>query len=239
MNKLFVKFLSLTFLVTSLFTQMACNKEDLTDSDNLEARSDETLFALEQRGNLGRHGCYDLVFPVTIKFSDGSQKTITSQDSLRKAAKAFHQANPGVKRERPDFVFPISVIAEDGAVIVVNSKEELLELKKSCIKNHLDSLFKNDSLRHRGFPRHDSTCFTLVFPIQVKKADGSVVTIASKEELKSLAKGEKGQGRHHGRKHGVANQLELVFPVTVTKSDGTTASVASKEDLKALRESCR
>jgi len=239
MNKHFFKSIPIA-LVAMVFTLgfIACDKESLSTNDTTLNAVDETMFALEQRGNLGRHGCYDLIFPVTIKFSNGNTKTVTSQDSLKKAVKAWHLSSGTNKRERPGFVFPIQVTAEDGAVITVDSETELGELRSACKKRGLDSLFHRDSLHRKGFPKHDSICFTFVFPIYVKKADSTVVSVANSSELKILLHAERKGGRGHGRKHGISNQLQIVFPVTVKKSDGNTAVLNDKSALKALRESC-
>lgn len=227
-------------VIAGFFTLSACNTEDLGSNamGDVDALTDESTYALEQRGNLGRHGCYDLVFPLSIVFSDGSKVEVTSQDSLRHAIRAWHLANGGTKREKPDFVYPIQVIAEDGSVIDVADKAALSALREACHKTHLDSLCRRDSLHHSGFPKHDTLCFTLVFPIQVTKADGTIITINNPEDLKVQAKDEHKRGRGHGKKHGLTNQFQLVFPVTVKKSDGSTITVNSKEELKALREGC-
>lgn len=242
MNKLIFRnfFMMAGLAIITTFAFVACDKEGVnsTTLDAVEALTDESSFTLEQRGNLGKHGCYDLVFPLSIKFSDGLVVNVTSQDSLRKAIRAWHVSHGGSRHERPDFVYPVQVIAEDGSVIEVADQAALITLKKACRKNHLDSLHRRDSLHHQGFPRHDTLCFTLVFPVQVTREDGTLITINSREELKTLTQGEHRKGRGHGHKHGLRNQLNLVFPISVIKSDGTTISVASKEALKALREGC-
>lgn len=57
---------------------VACNKDALsTSTTTLDALADQSLFNLEQRGNLGVHGCYDLVFPVSVKLEDGTVITAT------------------------------------------------------------------------------------------------------------------------------------------------------------------
>lgn len=216
----------------TISSYVACTKEDLTSTSAdtvLDAVTDESLNALESRGSLGAKGCYDLVFPVTIKFADGSTKAIPNQDSLRKAVKGYCKRKDSTQATRPTFVFPIQVTAEDGSVITVNSEDELKTLKAACKKN-VDSL-------HAG-RKHDTLCFSIVFPIQVKKADSSIVTINSKEDLKALGNGERGRGRGHGKHHGLESQLQIVFPITIKKADGTTETIASKEALKAAREAC-
>lgn len=241
MNKLIFRNFSIVSLaIITMYGFVACNKDDLgtTTLDATEALTDESSYALEQRGNLGKHGCYDLVFPLSIKFTDGTTVTVTSQDSLRGAIKAWHVDHGGNRHEKPDFVYPIQVIAEDGSIIDVADQAALRTLKEACHKSTLDSLHRRDSLHHHGFPKHDTLCFTLVFPIRVTKADGTIVTINTQDELKTLTRGEHNKGRGHGRKHGLQNQLSLLFPVSVKKSDGTTVPVTSKEELKALREGC-
>jgi hypothetical protein len=138
----------------------------------------------------------------------------------------------------PTFIYPISVIAEDGSIIVVANETDLRALKEACHKSHLDSLCHRDSLDHKGFPRHDTICFSLVFPINVVKSDGTTVTVNSAADLKALSQTEHSKGHGHQGHHGPKDQLNLVFPITVKKSDGTTIQVNTKEELKTLREQC-
>ncbi len=221
-----------------LFT--ACNKENVTTT-SADTLTDQSIYSLEQRGNLGKHGCYDLVFPVSIKLTDGTVITAPNQDSLRAAIHRWHQTqNPSNDPQRPDFVYPIQVIAEDGSIINVASKEELLALKAACHKNHLDSLMHRDSLGHHNFPRHDTLCFTLVFPIQVKKSDGTTVTINSFADLKYQAKAEHGKGHGFpGPGHGgLKDLLQIVYPITIKYANGTTKTINSDAELKTAREGC-
>lgn len=240
MNKQFFKsFILATMALISMYGFISCSKDNLNTSTTVDALANESVLALEQRGNLGKMGCYDLVFPVTIQFSDGTTKVITSQDSLHGGCKAWHEQNGGtVPHERPIFVFPIQVIAEDGSVITVTSPQDLQALKMACHKSGLDSLFHGDSLHHRGFPHPDTLCFTIVFPIQVKLVDGTLITINDLSEIKALANSEHSHGRGHGMEHGVPSQFQLVFPITVALADGASKIVNTADELKALRESC-
>lgn len=243
MNKHISKFFFIASMAAFVILgYTACQKDNTTSSDatTLDAQVNQTLTTLEQRGNLGAQGCYDLVFPVSIKLADGTVITAPSQDSLRHALKIYHQGHPGMDRphQLPTFVYPVSVIAEDGSVIVVANETDLRALKEACHKNHLDSLCHRDSLDHKGFPRHDTLCFTLVFPINVLKADGTTVIINSAADLKALSETEHSQGHGHQGHHGPKDQLNLVFPITVKKSDGSTQQINTKEELKTLREQC-
>jgi hypothetical protein len=244
MNKQVFKIFGFALMaILSMYGFIACNKDNTTasgDLTTLDAQVNQTLTTLEARGNIGAQGCYDLVFPVSIKLADGTVITAPSQDSLRHALRAYHQSHPGADRphQLPNFVYPVSVIAQDGSIIVVQNETELAALKAACPKHVLDSMCHRDSLDHRGFPRHDTLCFTLVFPIKVTKTDGTIVTIANAADLKNLAQSEHGQGHGHDGHHGPKDQLNIVFPITVAKSDGTKQVVNTQAELKALRESC-
>lgn len=244
MNKQIFKTFSLALIAAiSMYGFIACNKDNTVSTDDtttLDAQVNQTLTTLEARGNLGPQGCYDLVFPVSIKLADGTVITAPSQDSLRHALKAYHKAHPGEDRPHtlPNFVYPVSVIAQDGSIIVVSTAADLQALKAACPKHHLDSICRRDSLDHKGFPRHDTICFTLVFPIKVTKTDGTIVTISSAADLKTLAQSEHGKGHGKDGHHGPKDQLNIVFPITVKKADGSTQVVNTQAELKTLRESC-
>lgn len=82
-------------------------------------------------GGHGTEPCFTINFPVTIAFPDSTTQTFVDKVALKAGLKAWRQANHGVK-ERPELVFPISVTKEDGTVVIVNSKEELIALKREC-----------------------------------------------------------------------------------------------------------
>ncbi len=243
----------LLVVLSSVYFFTACNKESVTSSV-VDTLTDQTIYSLEARGNLGKHGCYDLVFPVSVKLTDGTIIMAPNADSLRSAIRRWHSTqNPSNRPQRPDFVFPIQVIAEDGSIMNVASEADLQVLRATCHKPFLDSLMHRDSLGHHDFPRHDTICFTFIFPLQVKKADGTTVTVKTKEELIALTKSEHAKGPGQGGPgggpgpfgpmgpgghHGIPNQLQIVFPVTVTKADGTKVEVKSETEWMALRKGC-
>lgn len=85
-------------------------------------------------GNGGDCACFQIVFPVTIQFADGTTKSVADERALRDAARAWHEANPGVEG-RPELVFPINVKLTDGTTQAVADAAALKALKESCTGN--------------------------------------------------------------------------------------------------------
>ncbi len=214
------------FLVALLsFTFLACNNENDINSADVQEYVDEVVFRMEESGNVGRFGCYELVFPITISYPDGSTGEVADYDALRAAIADWKEANPEAN-ERPEFAFPVEVLSEDGEVISVANKEELRELKRAC---------RRDFFNRRGHKGHSGrcgSCFTIVFPVSVSFPDGSTAEAADRMALKDLVRDWKANNPDS------TERPELVFPVTVEFEDETTTEVNSIEELKALRESC-
>ncbi|MDX1942417.1 MAG: hypothetical protein SFU99_17770 [Saprospiraceae bacterium] len=82
-------------------------------------------------GGHGNCACFEIVFPITIAFPDGTTAAAADQNALKTLIRAWRQANPG-STERPEIAFPITVTLEDGSTTTVESKEALQELKESC-----------------------------------------------------------------------------------------------------------
>ncbi|MBK9982869.1 MAG: hypothetical protein IPP15_10695 [Saprospiraceae bacterium] len=246
MNKNFIKSfgLVLSVIIAGFFT--SCQKDDAaTGIDNfvqLSTRGIETGFGL------GMAGCYELVFPVTVQFSDGSTVEVTDYPTLKQAIRDWYIANGGRPQpnNRPTLVFPIQVINQAGEIITVDTPQAMKDLIALCMPvlggggHHGGG--GPDSLGggHHGGGHHGGgpggpggPCFTLVFPVTVSFPDGSQVVVNSPQEL--------GQAAHDWNKNnpGQHARPEIVFPVTVTLKDGTQVVVNSKEELQAIKEACR
>lgn len=219
-------FMYATMALSFMYLINACNKDDFIEDDYINELATETVGGLEIRSKSFSHGCFELVFPVNIKMPDGMIKILDNNDSLKRLLRGYCMAENN--RPKPELLFPVEIKAQDGTLLKIGSLLELKALKKECFKNLLDSL------RHKEKGDHgrDSLCFTMVYPIQVKKPDGSVVKVASREELKALIKNEARMS------HRKKNKFELVFPVEVKLADGNTKILSSEDDLKSLIRSC-
>lgn len=230
-----LKALKLLLLPIAAFLTLlvACNKSSETTTDEIV---DEVLYSVQERGGLGKYGCYELVFPVTLVLPDSTTATVNSYDEMKQTLRTYfdahgggghqHHHGPGA-RPRIDFVFPISVVSQDGEVITVESQEQLRELRAEC---------EGASFGHHGpggHGQHGLSCFEIVFPITIQFPDSSTVAVNSREELhKTLREWRKNNP-------GASARPQMVFPITVKMTDdGTLVTVNSRDELRQLKEDC-
>ena len=211
-------------------TIISCDQtDDLTngfvDEQVTEAYVDQAVFSIQEEGNLGRRGCFELVFPVTLAFPDSTTATVENYEELIAAITAWKEANPGAN-ERPNLVFPIEVISEDGEIIPVADRAELRELKRECRREYFNN---NGPGGHHG---NCTPCFSIVFPIDIAFPDGTAAEAADRMSLKQLVREWKQNNP------GSEERPEIVFPIDVEMEDGTIVTVNSVEELKALKDGC-
>ena len=216
--------LILSLVVAGLFT--SCQKEDsAADVENFVLQS---MYEIEERCGAGLQGCYELVFPVTLEFADGTTQEVGDYDALHQAIREWRQANAGIqpKPERPRLVLPFDVLNDAGEVITVSTPEELLALRRACI---VDTFGPN----HHGHIGKDRPCFRPVFPLTLSFPDGTLVTANTPLELQQAIRAWKLANP------GTLGRPEFVFPISVLKKDGTLVVVNTPEELRALKADCR
>lgn len=129
------KFSLVLVLALSTFLTSCDSEEDsLTVDGVVEDYVDEVIFRMEESGSFGRFGCFELVFPISLEFPDGTTASIEDYDGLRTAIQEWKEANPDAE-EKPSLVFPIDVLSEEGELITVTNQEELRALKQECRRN--------------------------------------------------------------------------------------------------------
>ena len=219
----------LAFALMAIFT--ACDKQESTETDvTAEEYTDQALFIIQEEGNIGPLGCYDLVFPISVEMPDGETITVEDYDELIANFRAWREANPGRPdwTNRPHFVFPVDVIDEEGTVLTVENHMDMRQIREACGSMEFD--------RHgpRGHHGRCRPCFKLVFPITILFPDDTTVEVADRQELKQTI-------RQWKQDHpGVDERPEIVFPITVEIIEtGETVTVNSREELKELRRSCQ
>lgn len=227
MTKSFKVLLLPVFVLAALI--VACNKSE--DTTTTEEALDQELYAAQERGGLGRFGCYELVFPISITLPDNSVVEVNSYEEIIDALRAYYQANgtdrPGRPfRPRLDFVFPISVVSEDGEVITLNSNEELRALRAEC-----PGTFGQHG--HHGHTQGPLSCFEIIFPMTIEFPDGTTATAGDRQALHLLIR-----TWHHDHP-GVQGRPHIVFPLTLQMTeDGSIVTVNNREELRALKEGC-
>jgi hypothetical protein len=237
-------------LATVLFAGLmmtSCSKEsDTVDTVTVENYVDQSVFNFQAEGNVGKFGCFEFVFPITIAFPDGTTTDAEDYESLRTTIKSWIQEHAdeldlperdSTRRNRhgyladipwdqlPSLVFPIEVISQEGEISSIADRRELFELRRECKKDFFEGRGRHN--HHKG-----DRCFRLVFPITLILEDGSTITGKDGKDLK-------GQLREWKAENPDATVRPMLqFPVTVQLEDESTQDIASKEDLQALKETC-
>lgn len=221
----------LLVLGSALFFGLFLSSCDTELKDNIidetEDYVDEVIFRMEESGNLGRFGCYELVFPISIVFSDSTTVEVNDYEELKDAIQDWKNNNDVTPADRPHFVFPIEVLNEDGEIITVEDKAALKVLAKDCRKAWF---VKKKIKKHR---HRCGLCFKFVFPVEIELPDGTIKEANSYKKIIHIVRNwKKNNPDSTDRPH-------LVFPIEVEmKEDGSIVTVNSPEELKDLRETC-
>lgn len=230
MKKLILNFASmalvLMFLVScsenglDLTSNPAVDYEEVLDltTDDVDAEYDELDAEFLTTDNGLRGPCFTLVFPVTVVFPDSTEFTAASLDELKEAL-ADWKANATPGEGRPHLKFPFEVETADGEIVTVENKEDLIALKKDCVRER-----KRQAIRK---------CFDLVYPVNIELPNGEVVEIDSKTEMKIFLH----SWAHRNRGKDLRPKIQLPFQVTL--EDGTVIDITSKDDLLQALEDCK
>jgi len=232
--------LSLIFVFAIAMIVTSCEKEGIDElTENFtpdtalaatlvtaNARSGDQNQQAENRGNNGnrRGSCFDLVYPLTIAFPDGTTAEATDQDALKELKQAWKEANPDAE-ERPSLVFPIQ-IDQDGEITDIADAEALREAKQACRGD------KGSRGRDRGGRKNK--CFQVVYPVKLVLLDGSTVTVEDRTGKRTAIQAwkEANPDAEDGAKATIG------FPLTVELTDETQMTLSSEEELAALKETC-
>ncbi|MFZ1749604.1 MAG: hypothetical protein WAU01_05410 [Saprospiraceae bacterium] len=219
----------LFILIFGTFIIACTESSDSATEAAADEYAEETVFRTQESTNLGRFGCYELVFPITMTFADASTVEVASYDDLKAAVKAWRINNPDVKT-RPAIALPYEVINADGEVTTVETVEAQRELRIACAKDFFSS---HGPKGHNG---RGKLCFNIEYPFTVMIAEGNTVTLTTADDRTTLHEAVKAYKKANPT---VRTKPTLVFPVTVAKEDGTKVTVNSKDELKALKDSCK
>ena len=78
-----------------------------------------------------RNICYQLVYPVTIAFPDGSTQEVADREEGREALEAWWEANPEVE-EDPSLLFPFDIRLRNGDTVTIDDEDELTRYRRRC-----------------------------------------------------------------------------------------------------------
>lgn len=221
-----VKSLKLFLLpvIALIFTLNACKKnEDIA----VEDATDQALYSVQERGSIGKYGCFELVFPLSITLPDQTTAEVNSYDEIKAALRAYYQANgTGTGRPHLSFVFPFDVVSKDGEVITINTRQDMVALRIEC-----GGTFGNHNAQGHG---QHLTCFEVIFPITIQFPDGSTASATDRQAMRQLIR-----QWHQANSGATTERPKIVFPITVKMTeDGTMVTVNSRQELRELKENC-
>ena len=197
---------------------------ELKDGTIVTIETEEDLAALKEGcegpGDRGPK-CFKPIFPITFNFSDGTSATVADKDEAKAALEAWKEANPDAT-ERPSIAMPYDVELKDGTIVTIASEEDLAALKETCGPrpggHHGPKCFKpifpitfnfSDGTSATVADKDEAKAAlqawkeanpdaterpTIAMPYDVELQDGTVVTIASEEDLTALKEGCQAQG---------------------------------------------
>ncbi|RMG30227.1 MAG: hypothetical protein D6730_02810 [Bacteroidetes bacterium] len=206
--------------------------------------------------------CFELVYPVTVNFPDGSTATADSAQQLRRILHEWRQTHDSAQG-RPQIAMPYDVMLSDGSTATITDRSDLRDIVRDCRQNGprppmgvrdcyrilfpvtvvlprgdsvvVDSAQALRRLLHRWIHQHDSAVDgrpRLAFPYEVELPDGTVVTVENEED--QLALRRDCRGHRHPAIFGVPNCFRLVFPVTVKLPNGDRHEVDGPQALHRL-----
>lgn len=203
----------------------SCQKDE-ANATEVENFVEQSTFEIESRCGVGLAGCYELVFPVTLEFADGTTAEVFSNEEMRDAIRNWYLENRPIRprpMNRPTIQMPFDLVNMDGEIITVESVAQLRELLAECPGIGIGP----NPNGHR--PR---ACFKPVFPFSIEFPDGEQVLVNTPRELRIAVR------TWHVENPGVPGRPVFVFPLTVELRDGTTVVVNSAEELQAIKEDC-
>ena len=197
--------------------------ETIHNDEDMDLALEECKEALYEDRDWIEKECYKLVFPVTFVMPDGSTITVASDDeSGWSELKSWYESNES--EEEPSLQYPVEIIrdTEQGEeTIVINSEEELAEIKEACRDYIEDSDDSED-------------CFEFLYPVTFIMPDGSSITVQNEDGLLILH-------RWYEENSGYEEEPVLQYPVSVvleTEEGETTLVVNSETEIDMIYENC-
>lgn len=229
-NRIFTFSVLTLFSALTLFT--ACQQDESLLVEDFTS-NDQILFDGCDRGGQkgpqgpghmgGRDGafaperCFDLIFPVTLQYPNGTTKEIASKEDYATALAAWKKANPRSK-QHPEIAFPFEISLADGTVLTIETQDELKDVLDDCRPNGHAEL---------------NPCYQIVFPVTVVFPDSTTAVANSQTEFANLV--------HAWRTNNpdTEGRPSIAFPYSIELSDGSTVVINSMDDIREQNHACR
>ena len=182
--KKFLNLATYTFMLAGALWLGSCQEEfeevntSSTTGASFKAAS-ETAVLIENTSSLDGSfdnivdgsSCFALNFPYTVNVN-GLDITVDSREDLDLIEEVFDEFDDDI--DILDILFPITITQADFTEIVINNKEELAELVRSCVEGGKDD---------------DIECIDFVYPItlytfDINNTQTGTITVESDEQLR-------------------------------------------------------
>lgn len=214
-------------LVTLALNFTACQSEfeeinGSNDQETIKANSSTAALIEKTSSNDGSYdnivdgaSCFAVQFPYTVEVN-GIEITIDSREDLDTIEDIFDELDDD--EDILDILFPITITLADFTEIVIENKEQLIEMAEDCLEGGDDD---------------DIECIDFVYPITVYTFDineqqTGEVKIESDEQLRKFFDELEDD-----------DLISLDFPLTLKKYDGTEVVVNSNAELAMALEGAK
>ena len=171
-------------------------------------------------------GCYEIAFPVTFVYEDGTTVTAETEEDLDEIFSEDAENYPW------EIGFPINLTdPETGENVTAANEEELIIYLLEC------EGFDDGEWDDEDGPWDDENpcdsidfgfgtfgCYELLFPIGFVLEDGTVVTADNEDELGDI--------------FFSSAPVDFSYPISLEDEDGETVTANDEEELFALLEEC-
>lgn len=203
-----------------MFAFISCNKDNVDDTikvddprdpkisitNNLLTRSLTSTEGLEI-------GCFEVLYPFSLVDVNNVNYTIADEEDWNEVLQ-----DSGLVII-VDFVYPITIADENGIESTIQNVEQLSEAFSTCLPD--------GGWSESDFPAYNinesNSCYTMSFPITLKKVDGSTVSAVDEEEYNELL---------------ASDQYFFVFPFSLKDENNVTITVNNTDELFNLLISC-
>ncbi len=199
-----------TLLLGTLFL-LSCDNDSYSFEDEKANQSD-----IREGDIMDKKECFELEFPVGIKFPNQKVTTAKGEDEFYAALKKWYKENPKEK-EKPGLKYPVHVLFKGDIKKTISSENEMISLKKYC----------DD--KKGGI---DKDCFSMVYPLSYEMPDGVQITGENEDEVNAAMKA------WYESNSSSKEKPSLLYPVDVTLKDGSTFTINNETEMIKLKKDC-
>ncbi|NNF21910.1 MAG: hypothetical protein HKN67_08205 [Saprospiraceae bacterium] len=214
-----LKFFLIPFSILTLF--MSCQKEDVPRIENSMLDSFEAFIVGDEGEYEEGTVCFEFVFPIIVSMPDGSAIQLDSADDWN-SVRQWYQAHQDIRKD-PVLNFPVDIIFKGIRTVTIHDEKELKDARRACKDEKEDD--RKEEIDRKG-------CFDLVFPIEVKMPDGSILELVDAKDWQVVKEWYK---LHPDFKE----KFEIIYPVDIMYEDRQVKTIENEEEMIEAKKGCK